>query len=143
MAKNNIGEFLNNKLFGKFVTTLNVEDINKRLDRNKPVSIHAPTSYRTVRKDPGSTYNETNDVKITEEGDWEKDDSVVEGVASSAIADVKYDPENEIASVRYVNGDKYYDFSVNPKEMKDFVDAYSKGRHVQHIWKEYNRMPGY
>lgn len=125
-----IGEFLNKNLFGKFLSTENdIEGIYGRLDKGKKVEIQKPTSYR-------------NDFgEIAKEGDWDEGGSV-NGIESTAIDDVKYDPGTNTASVKWKNGDKYYDFSVTPDEMKDFTDSFSKGQHVNNIWKQYNRIDG-
>lgn len=58
---------------------------------------------------------------------------------STAIDDVKYDPNSNTASAKWINGDKYYDFDVSPSEMQDFSGAISKGQYVNNVWKNYNR----
>lgn len=128
--ENKIGQFLNKKLFGKFLSTENdIEGAYGRLDKGKKVEIKAPTSYR----------NEFGE--IAKESDW--NENSVNGIKSTAIDDVKYDPNTNTASVKWINGDKYYDFDVSPDEMKDFTDSFSKGRHVNNVWKQYNRKEGF
>ena len=36
-----------------------------------------------------------------------------------------------------------YDYKVSPDEMKEFINAPSKGQWINNIWKNYNRMPGF
>lgn len=127
---NKIGEFLNKNLFGKFLSTEDLEGITNRIDKGKKVDIQKPTSYRTDEGEISS-----------EEADW--NDEGVNGIASTAIDDVKYSPKTNTASVKWINGDKYYDFDVTPSEMADFTDAFSKGQHVNNVWKQYNRKEGF
>lgn len=61
-------------------------------------------------------------------------------VESSAIDRVEYDEAAEIAIVYYKNGRRGYDFRVKPNEMRDFLNAPSKGKHVAYQWKRYNTI---
>lgn len=112
---------------GEFTGTSgkNSGKINKRIDENKSVNISNPTSQRTFHRENGSFDGELGEV------------------VSSAIQNVGYDPNNQIASITFKGGDKSYDYRVSPDEMKEFLDADSKGQWVNYVWKNYNRMPGY
>lgn len=62
------------------------------------------------------------------------DDGRIYDIDSTAIDDVKYDSESEIASVKFVHGDKWYDYRVTPEEFKEFLNASSRGSHAATIW---------
>lgn len=104
--------------------------IMKNVENARRINIETPTSYRK---------NEDGNVVIS---DTTKGKDVF-SVASTAIRDIKYDPEDEIASVQFTSGDKYYDYAVTPSELKQMITAPSKGRHLNFVWKENNRLPGY
>ncbi len=128
---------------GEFTGTSgkNSEKINKRIDENKSVNISNPTSQRTFhRSNGGSLLEQQIDIGDTTA---QNIDAELGEVVSSAIQNVDYDPNNEVASITFRGGDKPYDYKVSPDEMKEFLDADSKGKWVNEIWKNYNRMPGY
>ena len=127
---------------GEFTGTSgkNSEKINKRIDENKSVNISNPTSQRTFHKENGSLLDQQIDIGNTMDGSF---DAELGEVVSSAIQNVDYDPNSQTASITFKGGDKSYDYKVSPNEMKEFLDADSKGKWVNDIWKNYNRMPGY
>lgn len=127
---------------GEFTGTSgkNSEKINKRIDENKSINISNPTSQRTFHKENGSFIDQQIDIGNTMDGSF---DAELGEVVSSAIQNVDYDPNSQIASITFKGGDKPYDYKVSPDEMKEFLDADSKGKWVNDIWKNYNRMPGY
>ena len=101
----------------------------ERTDKGKSISVSKPTSYRTQND------NGEQDVGLTS--------GEAMPVESSAIQDVSYDPERNVASITFVGGNKSYNFDVIPDEMKEFLTAPSKGQWVNNIWKYNNRMSGY
>jgi hypothetical protein len=58
-------------------------------------------------------------------------------VKSSAVRSMGYDEEDWVLQVEYVNGDVYNYFRVPPQEHRAFVDAPSKGTHVNREIKPY------
>lgn len=134
--ENNVGKFLKNKLNllkGHFEGTLdNTEKIMNRVDKNKDVFINKPNSQRTfTRGDDGSFAS--GEMLIGNEQKYYPD-SEVESVPSTAIADVAYNTNNEVATIKFVGGDKTYDYKVTPKEFSEFLNAPSKGRWVSKLW---------
>ena len=94
-------------------------------------------------KKAGSFINNSVDInapiKTFSDEKAEENDFTMGPLNSTAIDDVQYDPNSNTASVKWINGDKYYDFDVSPSEMNDFASSYSKGQHVNNVWKNYNR----
>lgn len=128
---------------GEFTGTSgkNNEKINKKIDENKSVNISNPTSQRTFHRDNnGSLLDQQIDV-----GDTSGQNQNVEvgDIVSSAIQNVDYDPNSQVASVTFQGGNQSYDYKVSPDEMKEFINAPSKGQWINYIWKFNNRMPGY
>ena len=124
----------------------------KRVDKGKDVIIKRPSSQRTVIK--GGEFLEDGNVKRAyseggatiignRESMYSNDEPKVVDVASSAVDEVKYDPNKNICSVRFVGGDKFYDFQMTPDEFQEFMDSDSKGQWVNYVMKVHNRMPGY
>lgn len=121
---------------GHFTGTSGNEDkISKRIDSEKNVNISNPTSKRTFHKENGTFLDQQIDIGDTGAGE-------VGEVVSSAIDNIDYDPVNNIASVTFHNGSQSYDYSVTPDEMKEMMNAPSKGQWLNSIWKHYNRLPG-
>lgn len=138
-----IGRFFN-MLSGEYKGTEDFrKSMDKRLDKGKKLSINKPTSYRTYKKDEeGSFINEKND--NPDVGDTRKsEEDKLAGIQSTAIDNIDYDPKKKIASVTFKGGSKAYDYKVSPSEMKQMIDAPSKGQHLAKVWKKYNRLPGY
>lgn len=137
--------------------------IAKALAKGRKFILNSPTSLRTRHKEQArdargryskKSYIQDNwaDEKVkstagAEIGDetakYKPGESRTYGVASSAIQSIDYDPERQVASVQYTSGPKKYDFKVSPEELQEFVNAPSKGRQVQNVWRKNNRMPGY
>lgn len=124
----------------------------KAVDKGKDVIIKRPSSQRTVIK--GGEFLENSNVKraYSEGGNtiignresmYSNDEPKVVDVVSSAVDEVKYDPNKNVCSVRFVGGGKFYDFQMTPDEFQEFMDSDSKGQWVNYVMKVYNRMPGY
>ena len=121
-----------------------VKDLTKKVEKalsksNDEIALKAPTSMRYFTKGSNGSYL-TGDVQIINTGLQQATE--VE-VASQAIAEVKYDPKTNICKVRFVNGDKWYDYQMTPDEFEDFMAADSKGQYVNYVMKYENRMPGF
>ena len=133
-----IGDFLANNIssqIGSFLSspmkkhngTKRPNTIMRNIDNNQNVNIFHPTSYR---KDVDGEI----EISDTKKG---KD---VYSIDSTAIADIKYDPENEIAEVQFTSGPKEYAYSVTPSEMRAMITAPSKGRWLAETWSKYNTI---
>ena len=123
----------------------NEQNISNRIDSGKKTTIKNPTSQRTYhRGEEGSLLDqqiEIGDQRNVLEA--EGIDSELGEVTSSAIKSVDYDPETQTASVLFQGGNQKYDYRVSPDEMREFLDADSKGQWLNEVWKYYNRMPGF
>lgn len=110
---------------GQFTGTSG-KDLTKELlrtEKGKNTYITSPTSYRTI------TNNGDEEIGLTS--------GEAKEVASTAIKDIEYDPSSENAKIRYVGGDKQYDFPMTPDEYKAFLTAPSKGRWVAYDARRY------
>lgn len=115
----------------------NETKIADKMSKGKTFQISNPTSYRTFHKgDDGSYLNAKVDIGITNPNSVQD----VQGISSTAVSKVKYNPKAEIATVRFNGGKKDYDYRVNPKEMTEFINAPSKGRHINRVWKYNNHI---
>lgn len=111
--------------------------VEKALDKSpKEIMLKAPTSMRYFTKGSDGSYL-TGDVQITNTGLQEATDVQV---ASSAVAEVKYSPESNICSLRFVNGDKWYDYQMTPEQFEEFMGSNSKGQYVNYVMKYENRI---
>lgn len=131
-----VGKFLKNKLNllkghyeGK---DLDTDKVMKRVDKNKDVFINRPYSDRTFTRNAEGSFVGGEMLVGNEKASYP--DSEVVNLPSTAIADISYNPEKEVASVKFVDGEKTYDYSVTPEEFNDFLNAPSKGRHVAKLW---------
>lgn len=127
---------------GEFTGTSgkNNEKINKRIDENKSVNISNPTSQRTFhRSNNGSLLDQQIDI-----GNTTADNTNAElgEVVSTAIESARYDPNDNSLNITYKGGDKEYKFAATPEDVKEWVDAPSKGQITQE-WRETHRYPGY
>lgn len=111
--------------------------VSKALDKGKEFQLSRPTSIRSFERNDVTGDYRTGFSQIGKGYPTEVE------VASSAVAEVKYDPNKNIASIRFVNGDKWYDYDVTPEEFQEFIDADSKGQWINYIWKWNNRIAGY
>lgn len=111
--------------------------VEKALDKSpKEIMLKAPTSMRYFTKGSDGSYL-TGDVQITDTGLQQATDVQV---ASSAVAEVKYSPESNICSLRFVNGDKWYDYQMTPEQFEEFMGSNSKGQYVNYVMKYENRI---
>ena len=112
------------------------QKVQEKLDKGKEFSLKNPTSLRSFSRGDDDTY-------ITGASAIGKGLPTEVEVSSSAIKEVKYNPDTQITSVMFVGGDKFYEFQQTPDEFKEFMAADSKGRYVNYIMKIFNRIPGY
>lgn len=111
--------------------------VEKALDKSpQEIMLKAPTSIRSFSRGPDNSY-------LTGNVTTGKGLSTEVEVASQAIAEVKYDPKTNICKVRFVNGDKWYDYNMTPDEFEDFMASDSKSQYVNYVMKYENRMPGF
>ncbi|MBO5809683.1 MAG: KTSC domain-containing protein [Bacteroidales bacterium] len=131
-----VGKFLKNKLNllkGQYEgKDIDVDKVMKRVDKNKDVFINRPYSDRTFTRNAKGSFI-GGDMLIGNEKESHPDSEVV-SLPSTAIADVAYNPEDEVATIKFVGGEGTYDYKVTPKEFNDFMNAPSKGRHVAKLW---------
>ena len=138
---NRIKTQLNERLRGKYTGTAEKESrIEKQIDKNKSVNISSPSSQREVNLQMTMT-NPNAKSKNTETFD----DKFTANVPSTAIQNIHYDPKTERADVTFTNGKHSYEYKVSPEEMKDFLEAPSKGHLVGSTWNNnpHFRAPGY
>lgn len=131
-----VGQFLKkqlNLLKGHYEgKDIDVDKVMKRVDKNKDVFINRPYSDRTFTRNAEGSFVGGEMLIGNEKASYP--DSEVISLPSTAIADIAYDPEKEVASIQFVGGDQVYDYKVTPKEFNDFMNAPSKGRHVAKLW---------
>ena len=134
MATNVWGRILNNMrnkrkdyfkgTQGSKLISKNAWDVSKDLQKSiqdQETFIEAPTTNRWIGKGGVESITPERGKRRVQ-------------MPSTAIKDVMYDPNSTTASVMFVDGDKYYDYKVSPTEMKDFLNAPSKGHHVSTLW---------
>ena len=147
----NIFQSMNEKFRNKYNTTEKSDEILNKINQGKTVDISRPTSQRTFTKgEQGRNYKGQFTKRQYTEGDVEIGDTTslhpntdyarVAGRPSSAIQSLKYNPNTEIATVKFTNGHHTYDYNVPPSEIENFVNADSKGRYVNYNW---NHNPQY
>ena len=133
-------ERLFNKIFGQLESG-QTKKIENKLKKGKEINVGLMNSKRYYGK--GSNGHFTDDDAISNSLD-ELDGEVEVDIPSTAIAEVKYDPETRVCNVRYVNGDKWYRFEgMSPLQFKSFMNAGSKGRYVNNVMRKKNRAKGY
>lgn len=122
---------------GEFTgTSGNEANISKRVDNDKSVNISNPTSYRTYQNVGKGTLDENDiDIGLTSGKGAE--------IASTAISNARYDPEDDSLNITYQGGDKEYKFKAGgPEGVKEWINAPSKGQITQE-WRKTHRYPGY
>ena len=129
-----------NKVFGQLESG-QTKKIENKLKKGKEINVGLMNSKRYYGK--GSNGHFIDDDAISNSLD-ELEGEVEVDIPSTAIAEVKYDPETRVCNVRYVNGDKWYRFEgMSPQQFKSFMNASSKGRYVNNVMRVKNRAKGY
>ena len=122
---------------GEFTGTSGNEDkIEKAMEKGKSINISNPTSYRTYQNVGKGTMNK-DDVEI----------GLTSGkgaeLASTAIKNARYDPEDDSLNITYQSSDKEYKFRAGGREgIREFINSDSKGRTINE-WRKTHRYPGY
>lgn len=122
---------------GEFTgTSDNIGAISKRVDKGQSVNISNPTSYRTYQNVGKGTLNEDDiDIGLTSGQGAE--------IASTAIKNARYDPEDDSLNITYQGSDKEYKFKAGgPEGVQEWLSAPSKGQITQE-WRKTHRYPGY
>lgn len=122
---------------GQFTgTSGNEAKIEKAMDKGKSVNIANPTSYRTYQNVGKGTLDENDvDVGLTSGKGAE--------IASTAIKNARYDPEDDSLNITYQGSDKEYKFRAGgPEGVREWINAPSKGR-ITEEWRKTHRYPGY
>lgn len=122
---------------GQFTgTSGNEAKIEKAMNKGKSVNIANPTSYRTYQNVGRGTLDENDiDVGLTSGKGAE--------IASTAIKNARYDPEDDSLNITYQGGDKEYKFRAGgPEGVREWISAPSKGKITQE-WRKTHHYPGY
>ena len=122
---------------GEFTgTSGNEAKISERLEKGKSINISNPTSYRTYQNVGRNTLNKDDvEVGLTSGKGAE--------LASTAIKNARYDPEDDSLNITYQGGDKEYKFRAGGREgIREWMAADSKGKKTQE-WRKTHRYPGY
>lgn len=107
------------------------------IGKNKVVEVKNVQSSR-YRYDNSNTLYDPNDVAKMDNGDISSKVQEVQA-NSTAVDEIKYDPQTKILTVKYQNGNTYYDFPNVPQEVvTEFMEAPSKGRYLA-----YHIVPNY
>ena len=122
---------------GEFTGTSGNEDkIEKAMEKGKSINISNPTSYRTYQNVGNGTMSEDDvDVGLSSGKGAE--------LASTAIKNARYDPEDDSLNITYQGGDKEYKFKAGGRQgVREWLNAPSKGQITQE-WRKTHRYPGY
>lgn len=119
--------------------------------KGKVVKIEHPTSERYISSTGKSPYTEGK-YSIDKQDGMNKEVKI----QSTAIADYYFVPDKPpkkgeeippeatgIIAIKFVSGDKYYDYYGTKKDYDDLRNAPSKGRHVTKTMTPKNWLPGY
>lgn len=125
---------------GEFTgTSGNEAKISERLSNNQTVNISAPTSTRTYTKGAQTRRKNgqfekrsytTGNIDIGDtRGNYKKKDYAKLGeLESTAIKNARYDPTDNSLNITFTGGDKEYKYAADANDVKDFVNAPSKGQ---------------
>lgn len=117
-------------------TSGNEAQIEKAMEKGKSINISNPTSYRTYQNVGRNTLNKDDiDIGLSSGKGAE--------LASTAIKNARYDPEDDSLNITYQGGNKEYKFRAGGREgVREWMAADSKGRKTQE-WRKSHRYPGY
>ena len=122
---------------GEFTgTSGNEAKIEKAMEKGKSINISNPTSFRTYQNVGRNTLNKDDiDIGLSSGKGAE--------LASTAIKNARYDPEDDSLNITYQGGNKEYKFRAGGREgVREWMAADSKGRKTQE-WRKTHRYPGY
>ena len=103
---------------GEFTgTSGNEAKIEKAMDNGKSINISNPTSFRTYQNVGRNTLNKDDiEVGLTSGKGAE--------LASTAIKNARYDPEDDSLNITYQNGNKEYKFRAGGREgVREWINA--------------------
>lgn len=122
---------------GEFTgTSGNEAKIEKAMDKGKSINISNPTSFRTYQNVGNGTMNKDDIAVGLTSGKGAE-------LASTAIKNARYDPEDDSLNITYQGGDKEYKFRAGGREgVREWLNAPSKGQITQE-WRKTHRYPGY
>lgn len=109
----------------------NVNKIMNDVEEDKPVNISKPTSYRFYDPSPDGSFLSMD----------EYSGSRRKAIPSTCVKSIRYYPSKSRCEVVFVGGTKSYTFKVPPESFEEFLEATSKGRHVNWVLKKYFRAP--
>ena len=120
-------------------TSGNEASIAKKLDKGKEFTINNPTSYRTYHNVGEGTLDKNDiDVGLTSGRGAE--------LASTAIKSARYDPGDGSLNITFQGGNKEYKYAADPDDVKEFVNAPSKGQLIaswNRTGEDPHTYPGY
>ena len=139
----------------KLLNSLDIKKQEKALDKNKIVEVGKLISKRLLgrNEDTGSYIGgklEIDDRPFDEDdrknygkklSEQIKNKEPVVQLPSTAIANARFDEDENKIFITYVGGDKEYVFKGNRKDWLNFMNAGSKGRYVQYVMKVMNQAP--
>lgn len=142
----------------KLLSSLDLARQEKLLDKNKPVEVGTLISKRLFGRnnetdsyidgeatidDRPFTKDERNARKYekTMARQIKDKEPVMVELPSTAIASARFDEEGQKIYVTYVGGDKEYVFKGDKNDWLRFMNAGSKGRHVQYVLRQFNQAP--
>ena len=122
---------------GEFTGTSGNEDkIEKAMESGKSINIANPTPYRTYQNVGRGTMNK-DDVEVGLSSGKGAE------LASTAIKNARYDPEDDSLNITYQGGDKEYKFRAGGRQgVREWLNSPSKGQITQK-WRKTHRYPGY
>ena len=106
------------------------------MEKGKSINISNPTSFRTYQNVGRNTLNKDDiEVGLTSGKGAE--------LASTAIKNARYDPEDDSLNITYQGGDREYKFRAGGRQgVREWLNAPSKGQITQE-WRKTHRYPGY
>lgn len=129
-----------NKVFGQLESG-QTKRIEKKLKKGKEINVGLMNSKRYYGKGSDGHFID-EDATSNSLDEW--DGEIEVDVPSTAVAEVKYDPETGVCNVRYVDGDKWYRFEgMSPEQFQTFMKSSSKGRYVNNVMRKKNRAKEY
>ena len=141
----------------KLLNSLDIREQEKALDKNKIVEVGKLISKRLFDINNTGSYVggkvSIDDRPFDEEDRKSKKyerkraeqiknkEPVEVQLPSTAIANARFDEDENKIFITYVGGDKEYVFKGNRKDWLNFMNAGSKGRYVQYVMKVMNQAP--
>ena len=140
----------------KLLSSIDLKKQNKLLDKGREVSIGTLISKRTLNRNGDSYIGGKLEIddrpfteddrknygkKLSERMKNKSNEPVEVQLPSTAIANARFDEDENKIFITYVGGDKEYVFKGNRKDWLNFMNSGSKGRYVQYVMKVMNQAP--